>query len=226
MILAHTELSAPIVLDIAKPAVLIIEQAALFRRWVQCLTFQCEGEAGDFVLSHSNEDRCLSRHALLIRDPLFATEIEEQIGKVLLKCLERLARDEYVAETQKIECALLEYAEMLSEGLHIALESAAEIDIRALVKLLRIVPAWEDDLLPRLCSQMRLAQDFLGTELFIFVGVKAYLNTDELMALYQEFEMHQMRVLLIEPYQSEILPVEQTVIIDRDLCELRLPQRE
>ncbi len=221
MIIAHRELSAPIPLSETQPTVLILENEQLFRQWIQMLSQQCEGDQGAFCLSHEGEDRHFAKHALIIRDPLFDTEVESRISNTLLRTLEKLARNDYVAETQRVEEILLSYADQLITGLNISLESSESIDIKALMKLLHITPRWEEDLCARLSSQMRLAQEFLHTELYILVGCKSYLTSSELGELYQEFARRQAKLLLIESHQREILAEENTIIIDRDLCELR-----
>ncbi len=221
MILSHLEFSEPIVLDESCPTVWVIENPRLFRQWVQMLILQCAGEEGDFVLSHENEVCNFEKQVHLVRDILFDSELEDDVNRALLKRLEQLARNEYVHETQKIEQALLKYSDLICQDLSVDFNSADSIDIRALVKLLEISPDWEDELLPRLCSQMRLAQDFLHKELHILINCKSYLSEEELLALYKEYALHQARLLLIESHQSPPLNEEQLIIIDKDLCELR-----
>lgn len=221
MILAHTDLTAPITLSETKPTCLVIENTKLFRYWVETLSAQCDGEEATIILSSRDKEHSFSKEVVLVRDPLFLTQVENNISKYILKEMEDCARLEHIEATRNLIQQIVEYAELLCSQSPLGIEPTGDIDYKALIKLLQIVPDWSGDFLDRLSHQMKLAQLLLLKKLFIFVGLKSYLDKDELEAFYKECVQYQMPIILIETKQNEQINDEQLIIIDASLCELR-----
>ena len=62
----------------------------------------------------------------------------------------------------------------------------------------------------------------LKAQCFILVCAKSYFSSAELQELYKMVIYKKWHVLLVEPYIREHLPHESTIILDSNLCELRL----
>ena len=76
-------------------------------------------------------------------------------------------------------------------------------------------------------GDMELITDYLevmtelgGIKLFIFVGLRGYLDDDELKRFVKNLKDRQIDVLLIENISREAVDEIPRVIIDRDLCEI------
>lgn len=68
---------------------------------------------------------------------------------------------------------------------------------------------------------MKMQRSFFGKEVFVFVNLKSCFSEEEIENFYQWVFYNKFKVLLLESFQREIpLKDENTVIIDKDLCEI------
>lgn len=69
-------------------------------------------------------------------------------------------------------------------------------------------------------SYMQNVRELEGEKWFIAVGLKNYLDKNELIELYHTVFLKKIKLLLIEGNDKENLEGEKKYIIDKDLCEI------
>lgn len=99
----------------------------------------------------------------------------------------------------------------------------AAADGGGLLKLaeLSVGPAEEGGLQTAL-DYMDLVARLERDKLFLFVNLRGYYACDELERFFRAVRLHKHRVLMLEAREYPLLPGEKRVLIDADLCEIRL----
>ena len=202
--------------------VLVIESPSELRRFLYELSEQIDGSRGGFVLAENYTPVELGDAAALITDPfhpdLGSRKLSNRINQIALETAE-----EHTEAVRAILSAINELAAEIScelefDAAYDELESPAEL-IRILgFRLDREALGFSETLL----EWMRLQRMFFRKRLFIFYGLKACLEPDELASFYRSIFYEKLDVLLIEPFQrSHPFPQEFLTIIDKDLCVIQ-----
>ncbi len=198
---------------------LIIENPLVMREMMADLTDLAAGRAGKSVLSESFAPIDFINNAVLITDP-FRLEFESK------KLLGKLISEVSAVAVQHGDRLM----RLISEINQLASDLCIELDFDAAFnglerpeELVRMMGFYaEGEHLPfaeRLLAWMRLQRRFLGKQLFIIYGLSAFLEENELSALYRNVFYEKLNLLLIEPRQFRPPLCEESVtIIDRDIC--------
>lgn len=222
MKLAHFRWNNCLSWNLGEVGCLVLENPALFTSVIADITNQTEGYEGDVILSEENETINLAKLCLCVRD-VFAMDLNNRrINNAILTQLKENAITDFILETKKVQSDLINLMENLVQTVRYPLEFDKELDVYTIVKLANIKCAKAGNLLEQILDFSLATQEFLQIKLMVFVGLKAYLSQSELLKLYDDWRFANIQVLLIEPYQRDILPNEKTLIIDNDLCEILL----
>lgn len=222
MKLVSCELSKPILSDGNLVTEWIIESPDLFSRYVQELLQQCEGEGGQFVLSHKEKIIEISKHMEIILDP-FRVEINSK--KILTKLyagLDKLAKsEEMYLQTRQIIQSLIEYLLDLEQKSDYFLGFEQEIDLTLLFKAVGIKhEIIEESYFENLIRYIRTVSSVLGIKIIAFVNLRSYLDDVQLECLLKEANYQEIQILLIENQQRTCLKGAFCYIIDNDKCEI------
>lgn len=221
MKLAHPWLSEPIKFDEGTINVLVIESPHLYRDFLLDLILQESGITGDFVLSRKNEIIEFHKKAVVISDVF---RLDFQSRKICTKL------NNYICNVFDIDkdCRHL-FFNLNDLGYKIQDELPFETECNHFENLEDIVKLFDfrisdnhTHIAERLFEYLKIQKDFLDRELCIIVGLKGCLEQDELEIFYRRLEYEKINVLLIEHHHCDyILTCEKTLIIDKDLCEIR-----
>ena len=222
MRLAHSAYGRPVCLREGTVQVLAVESPKLFRQMVQELEGLPPGEHGDFVLSKDFTPIPLATHAALIKDILHPDFTQRKIVARILQMLETRAADEqFFVMTREMMGRLEQYLAVLTESVDIPLTFDAEMDLVSLLKAAGVRVAEDAGTVERLCGYMDLLTELNLASFFVFVNLKAYLDTEELKLFYTHIAYRQYRVLLLESScRKGLRELEHTVLIDADRCEV------
>lgn len=201
---------------------LIVEHPSLFTNIVEDITLQADGEEGDLVFSEMGKDFNFAKQGVLVRDIIGLDMNHKKIANAITARLRENALTDFLVEIQRTQMAIYTLMEALVQTVNYPLEFEAQFDVSALIKAANVHCAQDGSLAERVLGFSLAAQEFLSTELLVFVGLKAYLSTSDLLALYNDWAYKKLSVLLLESTQREILLNEKTLLIDADLCELLL----
>lgn len=200
---------------------LVIENPRLLRDYVQGLyDAVTEGER-EFVLSEDGKDLRIGDELELI-DRLVPFDLNSKtLTAALLKRLEKIAlQPENRLESARLVAEFVNYVNRLSMEVSHEIECEKET-IGVLLKALGPRFADDDTSLPnRVLDYMRLMRDFAGRHIFVFVNARSYLSDNELSEIFDIALSEKLRVLLIDSSSKSLLPNEDRLLIDDDLCEL------
>ncbi len=202
--------------------VLIIEEPAALREFLEELERQIAGDTGRIVLGENYVPLELSRSALLLTDPLHPETESRKLATKILQSASRAA-EAHEDRILRIMGEINALAEELSLELDFTAAYTALEDPAALLKLMDFHPDRESMELPELLLEwMRLQRLFFGDRLYILYGLKALLTDSELQSFYRSVCYEKYDLLLIEAYQRESqFPEEEVTIIDKDLCVIQ-----
>lgn len=222
MKLVSCELSKAILADEDMAVEWIIESPNLFSRYVQELLQQCEGEDGQFVLSHNNKIVEISKHMEIILNP-FSVEINSK--KILTKLyadLDKLAKsEEMYLQTRQIIQSLIEYLLNLEQKSDYFLGFEQEFDLALLFKAVGIKhEIIEENYFENLIRYIKIVSSVLGIKIMTFVNLRSYLDDVQLECLLKEANYQEIQILLIENQQRTCLKDTFCYIIDSDKCEI------
>lgn len=200
---------------------LVIENPRLFRDYVQGLYDAVyEGERG-FVLSDDGKDLRIGDELELI-DRLVPFDLNSKtLTAALLRRLEKISLlPENRLESARLVAEVVNYVNRLSMEVSHEIECEKET-IGVLLKAVGPRFADDDTSLPnRVLDYMRLMRDFAGRHIFVFVNARSYLSDNELSEIFDIALADKLRVLMIDSSAKGLLPNEDRLLIDDDLCEL------
>lgn len=227
MRLVHPLLSRPIHFQEGQVQLLIAEDPRIFRELVRELSAQSAGEEGSFVLSLNFEPLDCARHLHVLRD-YTNLELEDRKLKTRFSALvQSIAREEMGEASDELAAGVTAYLERLAVKTGMPIAFGQQDFVAALLKAADFRLELEERSLPeRLTEHLSVYSALMANQCFVLVGAKAFLNDKELMQLYQMSFYQKWRLLLLEPRCSKPLTGENPVILDKDLCELRLDEME
>ena len=221
MKLAHPELKMIIEDKENIINVLVIENEKFFCRTVEDIYAQINGYDGDYVISRNNEPIQWSRNSEIITQYVpFDINRKSLITKLYNK-LKKEALGNYNAETCEISGRISEYVSMLSNSVDAELCFDESTDAAGIFKLVNLkFEESGNSIAEKMISYMQNVRELEGEKWFIAVGLKNYLDKNELIELYHTVFLKKIKLLLIEGNDKENLEGEKKYIIDKELCEI------
>ena len=223
MKLVHPNLEYQIKFIENEISVLIVENQEVFLKYTKELFDQINGEEGQFVLSEDGKLMKIPKVMDLIFD-FYALEVNSR--KVLTKLysivkVEMNDEIHYMASNELVS-KISNYLELLISDLQYSLDYDVNFDLSGLMKVVDLrVNSNPDTLTEKLVDYMMAMKEFCGMKVFVFVGLKNYLLTEELELLYQEIAYQKYKVLMIEGAERGVrLDQEIYCVIAHDLCEI------
>lgn len=139
----------------------------------------------------------------------------------ILHVMERTAQEEaYLQETQQIMAGVEAYLDRLAYEQDLEL-SYEKLSLANLLKAVGIHVVMDyNSLVERLIAYMDLVIRFEGEKLFLLVNLRSFVQEDELKLFLETVIAHGWKVLLLDSHADTLLPLENRILIDRDLCEI------
>lgn len=223
MKLVYTELEQQLVFPENKVNVLVIERKELFRKMIQELDKQINGEDGGFVLSDNNKTMKIDKEVCLILNP-FALDINSR--KALTGLYNELGKlgmnEENYLNTCRVKGQIAEYIYGLLNQVDYALKFQDDFNLQSLFKALEVeFEAGEENFLEGLVYFMDVCSKFQKVKILAFVNLKTYLTNDELKKIYKEAFYRKIQLLLLENSVEQELAEEAVCIVDDDLCVVK-----
>lgn len=222
MRLAHPEMKMVLPLREDRATLLAVEHPPLFRRFVEGLRAQSQGQAGDFVLSEDWTPLPIDKRLVLVTDPFSLSFNERRQLTSLYKQTGQLAYSERVyLKTAQLQSSIEEWLALLETESPYAVEYEAQLQPEALLKQADFRFLEEGDLPLRLERFLKTQAAFCGADVFAFVNLRGLLSGEELALFYRAAEYLKLRLLMLETkLPDHLLDSEAWHLIDKDLCEL------
>lgn len=211
-------LTSPVVLSDEYVTTIVIENRKNYYEIVNDLYSQVNKSDGRIILSQSDKMIDISKNVELIMQYIPFDCNKKSLVTKLHQKLKEIANNSYYSETMDILSNLQEYlfeiADTYSSSLVIN-----EVDITGLLKTANV--SFSDDfdsLSSSIFSYCANVVNLEGNKLFIFVGLRNYIDDDECELLVRTLIDHKITVLLLENRCFSVMKLEKRIIIDKDLC--------
>lgn len=200
--------------------VIVIENQKLFRKAVFGFIEQAENGNGNFILSEGFETLEFSKKVAVLPD-IFNIDFSSK--KILTKI------NQNICENFSANEKFYNVKNLLNEiGYEVISDSDFDLQFSEIENFENIIKIFdfklnsdEVELIDKVTEYMKMQRSFFGKEVFAFVNLKSCFSEEEIENFYQWVFYNKFKVLLLESFQREIpLKDENTVIIDKDLCEI------
>ena len=200
----------------------VIEAPEEFTRYVQELYMQCEGAAGDFVLSDGEKELGIAKNVEFLDSVLDLDVNERKILGKLYADLEQLAYSEkFVVRTQEMIQYLRTYIFELEQETDFMLDVDDGVDMSAIFKGNGVkLETVETGILEKIVHYIKVVRLLLKKQVFVFVNVRSYLTVRQVEQLIKEAAYQEVQILLIENVMGDCVNSERRCIIDSDKCEI------
>ena len=200
----------------------VIEAPEEFTRYVQELYMQCEGAAGDFVLSDGEKELGITKNVEFLDSVLDLDVNERKILGKLYADLEQLAYSEkFVVRTQEMIQYLSTYIFELEQETDFMLDVDDGVDMSAIFKGNGVkLETVETGILEKIVHYIKVVRLLLKKQVFVFVNVRSYLTVRQVEQLIKEAAYQEVQILLIENVMRDCVNSERRCIIDSDKCEI------
>lgn len=150
---------------------------------------------------------------------LDSKKINNELQKNIIDKLD----DEYILELTKIYKKLYNTLNKMLLEVELPLEITQDFDINIFIKNMKITLQQKNELLDNLLLIIDIANILKLNDLLIFVNLKQYLSTTELIELYKYSIYNNIKILLIDSQTyGPTLEFEKKLIVDENLDEFVL----
>lgn len=206
-----------------RPTLIVIENPGFMAQCVSLLCQQCQGENGDFILSEAGTELKIDKTCQIILDPFHLALNSKRNINLLYKKLATATEglEETATNLLAASINLLE-SNLLRSGISNITYNLQPTWID-LYKMLSVQFDEEfENLLDKLQTYLKLMSELGDTRLVIFVGLCAFLNTEEREELAKIAAYLNINLLFLESREPEdYLSGEIRYIIDKDLCLIK-----
>ncbi len=208
-----------------KSNLLVVEQPAIFLKFVSELT-ECENEdESGFVLSENDEILKKKDKLVCVINPLSISLNERKLLSKLGEMLKReILSTELLIEGNQILSILENYMLNVVHSMEWNLIYSDKMDIQSLLKIAEI--HFEDTyetLVEKILDYMEVSRGLLDIKCFVFVHLLSYLTEYEIEKFYEYVYYQKINVLLLENRQPNVINTfSDIIIIDKDSCEISL----
>lgn len=202
---------------------LIVENSHVFTLLVQNMWQQCNGEEGTWKLLQDEKSLNINKYIKCIINPFSISINDKTIINKLYQELKSLSDENLVLESSNINLNNINYIDKLSILTPYPLTYNLDYNITDLLKIYDVkIDTIANTLLEKIIEYLKVMNQICHINIFVFVSLKQYLNTDEISKLYEFVFYEKINILLIENHQFPILNNENIFIIDDDLCIINL----
>lgn len=197
---------------------LVVESVKELREIVDELLKSVQEENEDWILSEDEEIQKKGSLMEIIFSPWMIDVNNRRIQKGLLKqiiqCIQQGMEIDRVQHILSETRLLLDH---INDELPLGFEYDVE-DISEILKECNIRFYEERDLVTRLNQYMKICSEILGIRIFVFIGLKNYLTSEEIGVLAREAGYLGCCILCIESASDGT--EKNLILIDKDLCRV------
>lgn len=199
--------------------VLVVEHPQTMSRIITELFQQCQGEDGNFVLSNKDKLYKINKEITLILEPFSVNCNERKIITKLYEELKIRIEETMIEETAELNSKIINYLEKITMEVPYITTFQFEYDIKGLFKLLSVeLEDKGESLCENIINYLKVLNQLCKSKIFIFLNLKSFLSSSEIMSLYEFVFYNKINLVLIENNVYSRIKGEETYIIDKDMC--------
>lgn len=149
----------------------------------------------------------------------FSINRKTLLNKLTAALEQKANEEEHYLKTAELLSGIEAYIDELAGDIFVGIE-CAKVNVNALLKMAGISVCDDyDEPLERILDYMELVREYDRERLFVFVNMRSYFEDDELNRFFETVLSKELSVFLIDAFEGELLPHENRLVIDADLCE-------
>lgn len=215
---SYPPLTSPIILSDEYISSLVVENRKVFFNLVTDLYNQTNKCDGKVVFSIADKVEDVSKNIeLLTQFVPFDTNKKALITK-LHQRIKDFANSNYYNESMQLISSIENYMYVVTETIDANLMIDA-VDVAGLLKISNVRFSDENNsLVEAIYSYCKSVISLEGNRLFIFVGLRSYIEDDEFLNLAKTMVDHKVVTLFIDNHCYKTIDLERRVVIDDDMC--------
>ena len=203
--------------------VICIENPVAYADVVGNIYHQMNGEDGDMIWSQDGKGINISKKGVVVFNPYSISPNEKRVINKLYQELEEKARDYIQEDSALLESAIVTYLDKLIEEVPYGISYDFVPGISALLKMYDVrIDECADSLLERIIEYIKALHRICGIQVFVFVGLKNYISSDDNKQLYEFVSYEKIDLILVESKQRALISSERYLIVDESLCTIEL----
>lgn len=218
----HTALETPLEISSESVQLLIVENPALYYRFVSELDAQMEGREGGFSFLRSDAPIFPEKEGIMVCDCFHFDLGDKRVMTLLQKRLADLCRNgEAYMRLAEINSAISSlFSDIFCEVPFLL--SQDDITPEELFKSCNVrFERNYETLLEKLICYINALIELKHCKFFVFVNLREVLCDEDLRALYRHCALEKVGLLLLEPFHVRALfREERAIVITEDLCEI------
>ena len=177
------------------------------------------GSADGLILSEDEKIKDISKELECIFNPFDLDCNNKKVLSKLYTELQEMTNINLIQEVAEINQNLVKFLDQVTNQVPYPIDFELELNLQALFKLYQVrVETEEGDLLNRVISYLKVMHRICNIKVYAFVGLKQYLQEEELRQLYEFVSYEKIFLIMLEAGESGRLDSEKYWILDRDLC--------
>lgn len=172
-------------------------------------------------MSENTKEIPFSKHVSFINDYININLNDKKILNKLYNMLKNKTVEEY-DKFFNISKSITEYIQELIFDEEIRLVQVGDIDPIDIFKSVSIeVESSNENLIENFLEYITISKKFMETKLFIFINMKEFFSTEEIIQIYNNLLLEKTKFILIQSnFTNSIDCREISYIIDADCCEI------
>lgn len=198
---------------------IVIENKHTMSNIIFELIKQMEGEDGEFVLSTENKILDINKYLDIVIDPF---NINFNSKKIINSLYHELNETALVLDEEKRkinEAIICSLDRIIFNEIYTGINHNLDFQWSDIFKLYNVSFSLEHiSLLEKLIEYIKIQSTFLKTKVLVFINLKSYLTTNDLIELYRQAAYNKIHLLLIDNCESIKINNEEITLIDKDNC--------
>ena len=222
MRLTYPIFETPVIFEENKVNVVVIENPKAFFDFVVAISDKENGGESEVILSENFKEIKFDKVVDVTTDIVsLDCNNKKVISKLYSKLNEIAFQEENYTLTLDVVSKINEYLLTITQSLPCGVSFDESVEMSQLFKSVALrIDTDVKNILERLCDYVEIMSEFCGTELFVFVNLKSYLDANGLIEFYKFCGYKKVKLLLVENVLREQIESEIIKIIDDDLCEI------
>ena len=202
---------------------IIIENPTDFRKVIEDLWQQTNGQSGEIILSEKGKIISFRERALVVFNPVDINANNRKVLNTLFKELNENALNSLSIELADLQSNIIAFFDKLSETVPYDVSYNYEVDVPELLKCHKFeINQLNGTYLDRLIDYLRAYSRICRTRVVILVNLKNYVSEEEVEAL-EEFVIYEdLKLIILQNSLGYRKKEEKTWIIDKDRCTINL----
>lgn len=186
--------------------VICIENPVAYADVVGNIYHQMNGEDGDMIWSQDGKEINISKKGVVVFNPYSISPNEKRVINKLYQELEEKARDYIQEDSALLESAIVTYLDKLIAEVPYGISYDFVPGISALLKMYDVrIDECADSLLERIIEYIKALHRICGIQVFVFVGLKNYISSDDNKQLYEFVLYEKIDLILVESKQRALI---------------------